>query len=73
MGDQGRCKHSIEVESKMVHDNVRRGVQVQKEIGLLILLILLQKSRNGSLLRLVVVVLISVAPMTTPWQVLCSC
>jgi len=41
MGDQGCCKHSIEVESKMVHDNVRRGVQVQKEIGLLILLILL--------------------------------
>jgi hypothetical protein len=57
----------------MVHDNIRRRVKGQMEASLLVLLILLQKSRGGRLLRLVVVVLISVAPMITPWETLCSC
>jgi hypothetical protein len=52
----------------MAHDNIRRGVQGQMEVGLLVWLILLQKNRGGSLLRLVVVVFISIAPMTAPWQ-----
>jgi hypothetical protein len=53
----------MEVESKTMHDNIRRGVQGQIEAGLLIWLMLLQKNRGGSLLRFVVVVLIFVALM----------
>jgi hypothetical protein len=41
------------------------------EARLLVLLILLQKNKGGSLLRFVIV-LIFVTPMTTPWQTLCS-
>ncbi len=63
MGGQECCKHSMEVESKTMHDNIRRGVQGQIEAGLLIWLMLLQKNRGGSLLRFVVVVLIFVALM----------
>jgi len=37
------------------------------EAGLLVWLILLQKSRGGSLLKFVIVVLISVALVTTSW------
>jgi hypothetical protein len=71
MGSQGRCKHSMEKESRTVHDNIKRGVQKQMEVNLLVWLILLQKNRGGSLLKLVVVVLISATPMTTPWQASC--
>jgi hypothetical protein len=39
MGGQGRCKHSMEVESKMVHDSIRKGVQGQMEASLLVWLI----------------------------------
>jgi hypothetical protein len=56
----------------MVHDNIRRGVQGQMEAGLLVWLILLEKSRGGSFLRLGVVVLIFDVLVTTPWQALCS-
>jgi len=41
MGGQGRFKHSMEVESKTVHDNIRRGVQGQIEASLLVWLMLL--------------------------------
>jgi hypothetical protein len=73
MGGQGRYKHSMEDKSRTVHDNIKRGVQGHMEAGLLVWLILLQNNRGGSLLRFIVVVLISVTPMTTPWQALCSC
>jgi len=73
MGGQRHYKHSMEVESRMVHDNIRRGVQGQMEASLLVWLILLQKSRGGSLLKFVVTVLISVAPVITLWQDVCSC
>jgi hypothetical protein len=71
MGGQGRYEHSMERESRMVHDNIRRGVQRQMEVGLLVWLIL--KNRSGSLLRLGVVVLIFDVLVTTPWQALCFC
>jgi len=57
----------MERESRTVHDNIKRGVQRQMEVGLLLWLILLQKSKGGSLLRLGVIVLISAALVTTPW------
>jgi len=31
MGGQGRYKHSMERESRMVQDGIRRGVQGQKK------------------------------------------
>ncbi len=63
MGGQGRYKHSMEDESRTVHDNIKRRVQGHMEAGLLVWLILLQKNRGGSLLRFIVVVLISVTPL----------
>jgi hypothetical protein len=57
----------MERESRMVSDKIRRGVEGQLKASLWVLLILLQKCRNGSLLRLVVVVLIDVVLVTTPW------
>jgi hypothetical protein len=46
----------MERESRSVHDNIRRRVQGKMEAGLLFWLILLQKNRGGSLLRLDVLV-----------------
>jgi hypothetical protein len=63
----------MEKESRTVQDDIRRGVQGKMEASLLIWLILLHKNKTGSLLRLVVVVLIFVVPVTTPWQTSCSC
>jgi hypothetical protein len=57
----------MERESRTVHDNIKRGVQRQMEAGLLLRLILLQKSKGGSFLRLGVAVLIFAAPVHTPW------
>jgi hypothetical protein len=62
----------MERESRMMHDNIKRGVQGQMEVGLLVLLILLQNNRGGSLLRLVVVLIFD-ASVITSWQALCSC
>jgi hypothetical protein len=41
MGGQGCCKHSMEKESRSVHDDIKRGVQGQMEVGLLFWLIML--------------------------------
>jgi len=67
MGGQKCCEYSMERESRTVHDNIKRGVQKQMEVGLLLWLILLQKNKGGSLLRLGVAILISATPVTTPW------
>jgi hypothetical protein len=57
----------MEKESKPMHESNRKRIQGKMEAGLLVFWILLQKCRNGSLLRLVIVVSIFVAPMLTPW------
>jgi len=43
----------MERENRTMHDIIKRGVQGQMEAGLLVWLTLLQKSRGGSLLKLV--------------------
>jgi hypothetical protein len=61
------------VESRMVHDNIRR--RIQKQCGRSVCFLnLVSKKDRWSLLRFVLVFFFffSVAPMTTLWQAICS-